>query len=279
MNKKLLTPCAIFIAFNLIVNILFFFIDKNKDAIMPMLWLSCFLLTYAIFFFSKPDTKLNWLVYGVYFSFIGYCLNETTFKNFAKTNYNFDQFFSYINNSVFNFITKQTEGYLNNFSDFAINLNIFSLGIIIFGVIYIIFFKNKYINQVLCENLFLCVLLFMILTTIFPVKTTSDVFNNIGNGDLAFINDKISSVTHYFIFSTISLQIMIFTFLSLYLVKENWFIGLTLFLILILLLFSHIALNYSKFSEVLLAVIIAFFVYFTKVQKGFKTYMTSISFA
>lgn len=278
MNRKLLTPTAIFVALNFITNLFFFFVDPKLDKIQPMLWISCIIFTYLIFFFSRPNMKINWVIYTVYYGFIAYCLNETTFKNFISSNYNFDHIFSSLNKNVQMFIVNQTSGSLTNFNDFAININIFSLGVILFSILYLFLFKNKYISQIICDNLFLCILISLSITTLIPVKTTSDVYESIGRGDLAQLNDKISVLTHYLYFSTISLQITLFTFLTLFLVKENWFIGGTLFIILILLSFSHITLNYSKFSEVIFSVFVAFSIYFINVQHQLKQYNQSITF-
>lgn len=278
MNKKLLVPLSFFIGFNFLINLFYFFISTKGDPIQSLLWLTCFIFIYAMSLFLNPNMKINWFAYSGFFIFLGFCLNETTFKNFKLSHYNFDHFFSIVNKNVFYFINNHTQSLLNNFQEFSININIFSLLIIVTSVFYFLLFKNKYINQVVCENFFFCIFVVLLITTIFPVRTTSDVFENIGKGDLAILNDKLSFFTHYLYFSSVSLQITLFTFISLLIVKENWFIGLTLFIVLILLCFSHITLNYSQFCEVILAIVTAFCVYFFKVQPSIGNYSRSISF-
>lgn len=280
MNKTLITQCAAFIGLNFVSNIFLFSVNDANIGykLLPLYWLSCFLLTYLIYFFINQDRKTNWLAYFVYFLAIGFCLNTTTFKYFKLVNYNFDHVYNSINKPIQEFIQNQLENNITNISDFSINLNLFSLFIIVASIGYFIIFKNKYINQTICNSIFLSILIIFVITTLAPFSTSSNVFDHIGKGDLATWNDKIGDITHFFYYSSVSIQITLFTLLSLLLIKENWAIGICVFIILILLIFSHILLNYSQPCEIILSLIVAFSIYFMKTQRNLKKYSESISF-
>lgn len=277
MNKSNTTFFSLFIAMNLLINIFSFLISPKYNNIETIIWLVDFVLLYFIHYFFPKFSKISWITFSAYISFNYYALNISTFKFFEHYGYNYNHIVESINNTVRLNLLKLTD-IIPNLNFFSINVNFLSILLFSITIVYILFYNNRFINQIISENIFLYMVIIMFLSLIFPIKNLGLYTENIGIGDIAQLNDWIIYFINYPLFTIASIQIGLFLILTLFVFNRNISIGILYFVIFILLIIGNIILRYSNFIEVLMSCAISLWVYFFKIKVRIITYLNAIRF-
>lgn len=277
MNKSNTTLFSFFIAINLLINIFAYSINVERDNYSILLWFGNFIILYFIYYFIPKYSKISWLIFGSYIVFNYYSLNNSTFKLFYGFKYSYNHLIVGLNYNVKEYIYKLTD-IIPNLNFFSVNVNFLSIIILTLTIIYIFIYENKFVNQIISENVFLYMLIIIFISILFPIKNNELYTENIGIGDLSKLNDTVLYFINYPFFASASMQIGLFLIISLFMFKKNPNIGMIYFIIFLILIIGHITLMYSNFVEISISCLSAIFVYFNKMKPKIDLYSNSIRF-